>query len=508
MGTRKSMGAFRICTGCRGGPRRGGLTDGRRAGRRWRTGARPFPPRHRPHEWEVPSNPSGGRGAPRFGGKSRYSSRFEQQAVLLSYPPIVAQIAGHLGGIDRITRIAMVTPHAYPAPASLTSRAAHNGASSPRRRRVPIARRKLATHGSPSGNGIARGRRRFKAVAHEHLDWSSIERTHAREESGLWLPGSRGWTPDGAPSTSGRVDRDADRSGMMMQTSDRAMRAGRRGMLAGAAALTASTAVPTQPARAFIDLPSRLHNRYFLVRHGESTLDVRGQFLSNPSYKYDTTYGLTKKGIYQMHEAARIIADEYDAAPSWLYTSNFQRAFQSALILREDLGLLFSQLRTEFSGLLDPRKMGALDFDSQTKWPEVWAGDEKDSGNTPPPVPASLQPSASVESPRDLYRRALECFTRLESTYFGEDVILVSHADTISLFTAAMMGTDLRNHHKDWNIELGQVRVVDLSGDDGQALGSKFKPTDLRGEYAVGDKATNYQFMPDGYAQGDDMGPM
>ena len=209
----------------------------------------------------------------------------------------------------RVTRIAMVTPHAYPAPASLTSRAAHAGASSHRRRRVPIARRKLATHGSPSGNGIARGRRRFKAVAHEHLDWSSIERTHAREESGLWLPGSRGWTTDGAPSTSGRVDRDADRSGMMMQTSDRAMRAGRRGMLAGAAALTASTAVPTQPARAFIDLPSRLHNRYFLVRHGESTLDVRGQFLSNPSYKYDTTYGLTKKGIYQMHEAARIIAD-------------------------------------------------------------------------------------------------------------------------------------------------------------------------------------------------------
>ena len=187
-----------------------------------------------------------------------------------------------------------------------------------------------------------------------------------------------------------------------MQTSDRALRAGRRGMLAGAAALTASTAVPTQPARAFIDLPSRLHNRYFLVRHGESTLDVRGQFLSNPSYKYDTTYGLTKKGIYQMHEAARIIADEYDAAPSWLYTSNFQRAFQSALILREDLGLLFSQLRTEFSGLLDPRKMGALDFDSQTKWPEVWAGDEKDAGNTPPPVPASLQPSASVESPQGL----------------------------------------------------------------------------------------------------------
>ena len=54
-----------------------------------------------------------------------------------------------------------------------------------------------------------------------------------------------------------------------------------------------------------------------------------------------------------MREAARIILEEYDGAPAWLYTSNFQRSFQSALVLREELGLLFSQMRTEFSGLLD-----------------------------------------------------------------------------------------------------------------------------------------------------------
>jgi|AntAceMinimDraft_5_1070358.scaffolds.fasta_scaffold196290_1 hypothetical protein len=34
--------------------------------------------------------------------------------------------------------------------------------------------------------------------------------------------------------------------------------------------------------------------------------------------------------------------------------------------------MLFSQLRTEFSGLLDPRKMGALDFGSTASWPAVW----------------------------------------------------------------------------------------------------------------------------------------
>ena len=274
------------------------------------------------------------------------------------------------------------------------------------------------------------------------------------------------------------------------------MHCGRRSVLLSSVTLAGlaglDTAVPS-PALAFIDLPSRLHNRYFLVRHGESLLDTRGIVLSNPSFKYDTTYGLTKLGISQMHLASKKITDEYDGAPSWLYTSNYQRSFQSSLIIREDLGMLFSQLRTEFSGLLDPRKMGDLDYKSQELWKDVWARDLLDPTNTPPPVPASLQPSASVESPRDLFRRALECFTRLESTYYGEDVILVSHQDTLSLFTASVMGTKLTDHHKDWAMELGEVRCLDLSGVPSGKGSENFSPTDLRGEYAVGDRAVNYQ---------------
>jgi len=240
-------------------------------------------------------------------------------------------------------------------------------------------------------------------------------------------------------------------------------------------------------ANAFIDLPSRLHNRYFLVRHGESTLDVRNQILSNPSYKYDTTFGLTAKGVQQIHEAARIIIEEYDGSPSWLYTSNFQRSFQSALCMREDLGLLFSEVRTEFSGLLDPRKMGALDFEDQSNWNDVWENDIKDPLSTPPPVKDSLQPSASVESVRDIYRRTLEAFTRLEATYFGSDIVLVSHQDTLSCFCAALYGTELGSHHIDYPFELGQVRCVDLSA--APAENSRINPIDLQGEYAVGDRS-------------------
>jgi len=263
---------------------------------------------------------------------------------------------------------------------------------------------------------------------------------------------------------------------------------GRRDACAGVSALGMTLGVVPR-ARAFIDLPSRLHNRYFFVRHGESVLDERGIFLTNPSFKYDATYGLTRRGTMQMQRAAKTILEEYDGAPAWLYTSNFQRSFQSALVLREECGLLFSQMRTEFSGLLDPRKMGALDFGPQTAWEEVWANDALDPTSTPPPVPSSLQPSASVESCTDLYRRALEAFTRLEATYYGEDLVLVSHQDTLSVFCAALNGTDLGRHHLDYPFELGQVRCVDLTRPQRD---KGFSPTDLRGDYAPGDSAANY----------------
>ena len=283
---------------------------------------------------------------------------------------------------------------------------------------------------------------------------------------------------------------DRGRLGMSKGTSDVVYT--RRGLFRGASACaltTVATLGAPREAEAFIDLPSRLHNRYFFVRHGESVLDVRGEILSNPSFKYDATFGLTRTGRIQMQEAAKRIMNEYDGAPAWLYTSNFQRSFQSALVLREEIGLLFSQMRTEFSGLLDPRKMGALDFGPQTAWDDVWSNDLNDPTSTPPPVPSSLQPSASVESCQDLYRRALEAFTRLEATYYGEDIIIVSHQDTLSVFAAALNGTDLSRHHLDYPFALGEVRCIDLTR---VPEGGAFSPTDLRGDYAVGDSAINY----------------
>lgn len=250
-----------------------------------------------------------------------------------------------------------------------------------------------------------------------------------------------------------------------------------------------STCWREQPrAEAFIALPSRLHNRYFLVRHGESKLELEQMILSDPSCKYDFNFSLTNRGREQMRNAALEI-ERMGGSVSWIYTSNFQRAFQSALILREELGLLYSNFRTEFSGLLDPRKMGRLERSKVDNWKTIWEQDQVDLHSAPPPVLSSLQPSASTESVIDLYRRALEAFTRLEGSYYGQDIVLVSHQDTLSVFTAALYGTDLRQHHVDYPYELGQVRLVDLTK---PPKNYEYDPRDLKGTFAPGDTVTSY----------------
>ena len=208
--------------------------------------------------------------------------------------------------------------------------------------------------------------------------------------------------------------------------------------------------------------------RGFWKCHGESTLEdytwpdgSQGKLLSNPGFKYDFGWSLTEKGRAQLLKTADHMEEELDFDDGWIYTSNFQRSYQSALVLRESMSMGFAFLRTEFSGLLDPRKVGDLDGKPSATMAPVYANDANDVFSTPPPVPSSLQPSASVESVQDVYRRALEAITRLERSYFGSDVVLVSHADTLSIYAAAMFGTDLGRHHYDWPFEHGQCVVYD-----------------------------------------------
>jgi hypothetical protein len=163
-----------------------------------------------------------------------------------------------------------------------------------------------------NGASSSSGRGGGDAARCELLDWSSYEKAHKgdrqrgeeqqqrRQQGGLYLPGQQRLLLPHESRLSTADTREYTRSTPRMALS-------RRGLLTATTAASTAAAldlIHPQLSAAFIDLPSRLHNRYFLVRHGESILDTRNIILSNPSFKYDTTYGLTRLGIDQMHKAA------------------------------------------------------------------------------------------------------------------------------------------------------------------------------------------------------------
>lgn len=232
---------------------------------------------------------------------------------------------------------------------------------------------------------------------------------------------------------------------------------------AAGAALAPRLAAPP-PAKALLSLPTRLKNRYFLCRHGESTVDVAGTVQSNPSFKYDVAFGLTSAGRDQMLAAGEFAEDVLGFTQGFIYTSNFQRASQSAEVLRQALGLLISDVRVTYRNL-DPRLMGAFDGRSAAEvLPAVRAADDGDPMSYPPPAPDSMAPRLSTESLMDIYRRALEVITRYEAIYPGIDIALVSHSDWLEVCQAMLCGVDLRDMHSTVPaFELGEVRRVDAS---------------------------------------------
>ena len=251
----------------------------------------------------------------------------------------------------------------------------------------------------------------------------------------------------------------------------------RRGLVLTASAATLSLSLsPT--AHAFLTGGQDVRNRYILIRHGESWASEtrKDRIISNPGLKYDQQWGITETGREQMVRAGRRLEEELGIVPEWVYTSNFSRAFQSAVVLRATMVLPWAQLRLlEGPNLIDPRYMGSYDetlavqsgpgaLRGQQLREIVWENDLLDYDFKPPPSQAGpageKNPGISTESTKDLYRRGLEVISRFEQSYpNGTDIAIVGHQDPLSVLGALLAGTDPRRHHLDHRLDYGEARL-------------------------------------------------
>lgn len=193
---------------------------------------------------------------------------------------------------------------------------------------------------------------------------------------------------------------------------------------------------------------SRLNNSYYLMRHGQSEANVAGLIISDPAVGCDR-YGLTCDGRQQVSAA---VSGFSDAPPTLIVCSDFLRARQTAELAAKGFGLADPICD---SGLRE-RYFGIFEGQSDTRYSEVWADDQRE---------ISCQ-DRGVETVDAVQRRGLAVLARLEQTYSGETLLLVSHGDWLQILQTAFAGVSAFEHRGLVHHQTAEIKLLAPPTDD------------------------------------------
>lgn len=190
---------------------------------------------------------------------------------------------------------------------------------------------------------------------------------------------------------------------------------------------------------------TELHNRYFIMRHGQSVANVRGIIVSDPGSGVGPEYGLSPLGREQALASAK---DSGLPGSTLIFTSDFSRAAQTAEIVRDVLGV--GEVALEKA--LRERYFGTWEGTSSENYAQVWAADACDPD----------QHANGVESANAVLDRATAFVAGVEDTFQDRDILLVSHGDTLQILQAGFRRMSPAEHRSLPHLETADIRRIHL----------------------------------------------
>lgn len=205
-------------------------------------------------------------------------------------------------------------------------------------------------------------------------------------------------------------------------------------------------------------LPQPLKNNIMLMRSGESFADAANTVQTNPVKKLRTDNALTAKGREQVIEATKEMID-IDFSPSFIWTSNTERSYETAKIVAQELQLGQNRIIPEYS-FLDSRSMGTYEnSNAEAAYEAVHEQDRKQGINYKPPPNNDGTPSESVT---DVLVRGNQLVSTMESMYSGENILIVSpDSENLSILSAALYNEDPDKSlpiHAQFSFKNGEIR--------------------------------------------------
>jgi probable phosphoglycerate mutase len=190
-----------------------------------------------------------------------------------------------------------------------------------------------------------------------------------------------------------------------------------------------------------------LNNKYFALRHGESTANVEGIIVSTPENGIDK-YGLSENGRSQVEKTIeKAKSDKLLDSKTRIISSDFKRAFESAAIAGQ---ILDTEYLIEPEPRLRERDFGSFELLSNEHYQTVWDKDALDGSHT----------SNNVESAEVVMQRVSAFVWSLESYYKDQTFLLVAHGDTLQILQAAFQKFPAANQRDMPHLETAELRPL------------------------------------------------
>jgi probable phosphoglycerate mutase len=192
---------------------------------------------------------------------------------------------------------------------------------------------------------------------------------------------------------------------------------------------------------------SRLNNRFFVMRHGESDANRQGLIISSPANGIDS-YGLSERGRRQV--AASVAASVLLTPGTLIYSSDFKRALETAQIVHDILGC---NTAIQIREALRERFFGDWEKTRHDNYHWVWQLDEQDAAHTGHRVEAALAGMA----------RGPTLILELDREQPDQLILLVAPGDVLQILQTAFHKEKAERHRSLPHLHTAEIRELKLA---------------------------------------------
>ena len=186
-----------------------------------------------------------------------------------------------------------------------------------------------------------------------------------------------------------------------------------------------------------------MKNRYYIMRHGESTANRKGLIVSEKEHAL-TSYGLTPMGAERVTDVAvktRLGSDLL------IISSDFLRARETSEIMQK---VIDTTTPIEFRSELRERSFGDWHLSDDSYYELVWRND----------LVAPTISSNNVETIGHVVKRGVRLINELENTYHDRKILLVGHGDVLQILFCHFNKIECRFHRTLPSLKNAEIRIL------------------------------------------------